>query len=226
MRFTDYLTRFVRIASRWEEDALGSTKIGYRTASFIPEGPSCPAQLGSGIFFGDESTVARELAINASRIEAWRRTTSYHYCALVRTHHLISCHSSFLNLQQDFQRAQATNSFKGFDVLHQLFRLRYAKNISDDEVEVIMRTIAENVQTYDQVIEVNRHVSRKKLKKLIAMLQLQLLAYMTPHSGGLLQLSFGLLHQQKCVREKTVDILNELRLHPVRISFEFRISRS
>jgi hypothetical protein len=157
MRLTDYVTRFVRIASRWEEDVLGSTKIGYRTASFIPEGPSCPAQLGSGVFFGDEATAVRELAANASRIEAWRRTTSYHYCVLVRSSFISRRVYSLFSptLQQDFQRAQATNSVKGFDVLHQLFRLRYAKTISDDEVEFIMRTIAENVQTYDQVIEVS-----------------------------------------------------------------------
>lgn len=83
MKFTDYVSRFIRIASRWEEDAQGSTNIGYRTMSFIPEGPSCQAQLGSGIVSADDQRVARELSVNAARVEAWRRTPSYKYCVVV-----------------------------------------------------------------------------------------------------------------------------------------------
>lgn len=43
----------------------------------------------------------------------------------------------------------------------------------------------------------------------------QLLAHIPPHVGGLLPLSFCLFHQQEPVREATLDIFNELRLHPV-----------
>lgn len=46
------------------------------------------------------------------------------------------------------------NPMQGFDVPHQLWRLRHAKRITDGEAELIMRSIAENVQTYDQVTEV------------------------------------------------------------------------
>jgi hypothetical protein len=84
MKVTDYVTRFVRIAARWEEDMSISTKIGHRSASYIPEGPSCPAQLGSGVVFGDEQSATKELALNACRIEAWRRTDTYKYCVMVR----------------------------------------------------------------------------------------------------------------------------------------------
>jgi hypothetical protein len=69
----------------------------------------------------------------------------------------------------------------------------------DTEVELIMRAIADNVQSYDQVIE--------------------LLAYLTPHSGGLLHMSFGLFHQQEAIRDTTVDIFNELRAYPVGVLF-------
>lgn len=45
---------------------------------------------------------------------------------------------------------------------------------------------------------------------------LQFLSYMTPQTGGLSQLSFGLLHQQESIRERALDLLEELRLYPVR----------
>lgn len=77
-RFTEYLQRFIRLASRYEEDVLGMTTIGYPSASFN-EGPGDSSQLGSGIVFLDENAGARELAANASRIEGWRRTKTYLY---------------------------------------------------------------------------------------------------------------------------------------------------
>ena len=43
-----------------------------------------------------------------------------------------------------------------------------------------------------------------------------MLALVPPHQGGLLPLGLGLLHPQEIIRECTVDILNELRLYPVR----------
>ena len=50
---------------------------------------------------------------------------------------------------------------QGFDVVHQLWRLRHAKRMSDGEAELIMRTLSENVQTYDQVTEVRESVRRQ-----------------------------------------------------------------
>ncbi|TFY69315.1 hypothetical protein EVG20_g3200 [Dentipellis fragilis] len=179
-RFTDYVQRFVRLASKYEEDVLGLTTIGYPSASFN-EGHGDHPQLGSGIVFIDEGAGQRELAIHASRIEGWRRTKTYQY------------------FQQDFERSLRTNALQGFDVMHQLWRLRHAKNMNDLEVELIMRSMAENVQTYDQVVE--------------------LLALSPPHSGGLLPLSYGLFHQQELVRDLTVDLFNQLRVFPVGVQF-------
>jgi hypothetical protein len=51
----------------------------------------------------------------------------------------------------------------------------------------------------------------------------QLLAYLTPHGGGLLHLSFGLFHQQESIRDITVDIFNELRAYPVRCPLFFHL---
>lgn len=46
------------------------------------------------------------------------------------------------------------DAIQGFDVAHQLFRLRNAKSMSEAEVTTIMRALAENVKTYDQIVEV------------------------------------------------------------------------
>ncbi|KAF5380434.1 hypothetical protein D9615_004661 [Tricholomella constricta] len=180
MRFTEYVTRFVRLASRYEEEVAGSTKIGFPSAVFT-ELPGRHPQLGGGIAFNDEATCMRELTANAQRIEAWRKTNSYQYCVA------------------DFMKFQANNAIKGFDVLHQLFRLRHAKTMSDSEVSAIMRTFADSVKTYEQVVE--------------------LLACLIPHGGGLLHLGFGLFHQKESVREATVDLFNQLRAYPVGVLF-------
>lgn len=77
MRFTEYVARFVRLASRYEEVATGATKLGYSSAQFVD------GSLGSGIVFPDEAAAFKELAANASRIEGWRRSRSYQYCVQV-----------------------------------------------------------------------------------------------------------------------------------------------
>lgn len=62
----------------------------------------------------------------------------------------------YLTDGQDFQKLRATDAIQGFDLLHQLSRLRLVKNLSDTEAELIVRTISENVRSYEQVIEVCR----------------------------------------------------------------------
>ncbi|EEB96556.1 hypothetical protein MPER_04294 [Moniliophthora perniciosa FA553] len=71
--------------------------------------------------------------------------------------------------------------------------------MSDAEAYLIMRTLADNVKTYDQVVE--------------------LLSYLMPHSGGLLPLGFGLFHHKESIREATVDLFNHLRQYPVGVLF-------
>lgn len=175
LRFVEYVVRFVRLASRYEEVTSGATKLFYPSAAF-GEG-----SLGSGVVFPDETAALKELAANASRIEGWRRTKLHQYCV------------------SEFQRFQATSAIKGFDLTHQLSRLRFGKNLPDVEVESIMRKIAENVRSYEQVIE--------------------LLAHTPLHLGGLQPLSFCLFHQQEVVREAILDVFNELRAHPIGVVF-------
>ncbi|KAG6920236.1 hypothetical protein DXG01_005005 [Tephrocybe rancida] len=175
MRFTEYVTRFVRLASRYEEEVNGSTRIGFVSSSFSDQ-PGRRVQLGSGIAFADEATGLRELTANAQRIEAWRKTNSYQYCVA------------------DFAKFQANSAIKGFDVLHQLIRLRHGKTLTDAEATLIMRTFADNIKSYEQTVE--------------------LLAYLIPYGGGLIPLGFGLFHQKESVREATIDLFNQLRAFP------------
>ncbi|KAF7376650.1 Protein mesA [Mycena sanguinolenta] len=179
VRFTEYVLRFVRLASRYEEDTTGATKFGHPSCSFDNRQPN--PRLGSGIVFNDEAAGRKELAANSHRIEAWRKTNSYEYaCA-------------------DFRNAQLVDAIQGIDVGHQLFRMRNARSMSDTEVTVIMRTLAENIKTYDQVVE--------------------LLAHLMPHGGGLIHLAFSLFHQKETVRDATVDLFNQLRVYPVGVMF-------
>ncbi|KAL9711825.1 hypothetical protein Ac2012v2_004898 [Leucoagaricus gongylophorus] len=180
MRFTEYVTRFARLASRYEEEVTGATKFGPPSNPFT-EIPGQAPQLGSGIAFADEATYSRELAANAHRIEAWRKTSSYYYCIA------------------DYEKFAALSAIRGFDVLHQLFRIRNGKNLADSEVLAIMRAFADNVKNYEQVVE--------------------LLSLVMPQGQGLLHLGFGLFHRKEAVRDATVDLFNNLRAFPVGVSF-------
>lgn len=73
-RFTDYVQRFVRIASRFEEDGGGSkTTIGYPSSNFS----STAMRLGGGVVFVDDAQMQREMQSNVGRVEGWKLTKSY-----------------------------------------------------------------------------------------------------------------------------------------------------
>ncbi len=72
------------------------------------------------------------------------------------------------DLLQDWKRSLARNPIQGFDLAHQLSRLRYAKSISDGEAELIFRTLAECLHSYDQVTEVRP--STKRVRKTLTSL--------------------------------------------------------
>lgn len=141
-RFTDYVRRFVRVASRWEEDHLGSSSIAPNTKPFtIPSSylntntlEEKIEMLGSGPVFADESQVKKELSINSARIEAWRETRSYQLHCL--------------------RRARGTSTNFGFDAYHQLSRLRVSQKISEVEVQAMHEVLVAKVQTHQEIIEI------------------------------------------------------------------------
>ncbi|GAA5914657.1 hypothetical protein JCM8208_000402, partial [Rhodotorula glutinis] len=139
-RFTDYVARFVRLASRYEEDSTAATTIGFASAPFAASRDGLGA-LGSGIVFADEAAGAREVAANGPRIEAWMRTPSYH------------AH------QAAFRQAQHDSPFPpSFDLVHQLARLRLSRAVGPPEAVLILRTLSELVRTDAQIISLLAHL--------------------------------------------------------------------
>lgn len=155
-RFIEYVTRFVRLASRYEEETQGSTSIGYPSHFFLENAPGRPAQLGSGVIFNDEQTGMKEISGSAPRVEAWRKTNSYQYFMQVTISGLSSEETKLKVCAQDFKKSISSNPIRGFDVVHQIFRLRHAKKMADLEVSMLMQNLADNVKTYDQVVEVSQ----------------------------------------------------------------------
>ena len=78
-RFAEYVYRFLQIASRYEEDTLRLTYVGYPCAQYLSNSRTGQSTLGSGIRFSDEVTGLRELSLNAARIDGWRKSPSYEY---------------------------------------------------------------------------------------------------------------------------------------------------
>lgn len=79
-RFQEYVTRFVQLASQYEDQTYGQTTIGINRINT----PESSKYMGTGLVFSDESSRLKEIAANASRIEGWRATTSYKYLQEVR----------------------------------------------------------------------------------------------------------------------------------------------
>lgn len=116
-------------------------------------------RLGSGLTFFDDSSGVRELQANTSRIEGWKQTKMCKYWEPVRSSplsfSLLASSDPSVPHRKDFQKSLASDAIQGVDVYHQLSRLRHGKNVPDAEVELMMRTFAENLQSYDQVVEVS-----------------------------------------------------------------------
>ncbi|CAE7085332.1 unnamed protein product [Rhizoctonia solani] len=174
-RVTDYVQRFVRLAARWESEVKKFTEIDHQSKVYS-EG-----QLGSGVTFIDEALVVREMPSNSWRINAWRQTSYY------------------ISYRDDFKVHLENRHIKNIDINHLVSRLRYGRNMSDGEADMIMRSLCAYVQTYEEVVE--------------------LLALLPPHHGGLTPLCFGLFHPDGSIRDLTVDFVTNLRSYPIGLQF-------
>ena len=136
-RVTDYVRRFVRLASRWEEENFGATSIDHPSMPYNP----ITGRPGSGLVFfggGSQEEVRRELQANAGRIEGWRRTKCYE-----------AYKADWIAREQNTARP-----VKGFDLQHQISRLRLGKKMANEEVEAVFRTLRDAVVTDEQIIQV------------------------------------------------------------------------
>lgn len=146
-RFIEYMRRFLRLASRYEEDTLGHSSIDFPTRPY----DAVNRRLGSGMIFPNlsQEEVRREIAYNSGRIEGFRRTMAYE-----------DYKSSWMTRDQYVTADSRTAAvLKNVDLLHQLGRLRNAKKMPTDEVEAILRTLLGVVQTGEGLIEVGSRTS-------------------------------------------------------------------
>ncbi|KAK0544318.1 hypothetical protein OC846_006120 [Tilletia horrida] len=174
-RIVDYAIYFSRVVSRHEEHYWGSTKIGW------PSQPFLNGQLGSGLVYPDREMEMREIQINAMRAEGWRNSSAYPL------------------FRQDAVHLEVTREIRSFDVIHQIQRLRRAKQLSYGESDLIFASIAKAARTPDQIVE--------------------LLSYLPAHNGGLSSLAYGLYHPAPPVRNAMVDFFANLFAHPVARKF-------
>lgn len=77
-RFAEYALRFLRLASKYEEEKLGIATIGWPTSPFS----ATHNRLGSGFVLSPESS--RELQLHKPILDAWMNTRSYQLCKQVR----------------------------------------------------------------------------------------------------------------------------------------------
>ncbi|UZJ57230.1 hypothetical protein CBS101457_006550 [Exobasidium rhododendri] len=171
-RFADWTANFLKQVARHEEHFYGQTSIAPKSQPYLN------GQLGSGfISSSDRETEMKEITSSASRIEAFRATECYAtYCA-------------------DEAVRNKNRSITGFDLHHQLARLRKAKRLPSSECELIFSTIARSVKSSDQIIE--------------------LLSLLPAHQGGLFPFSCGLLHSSMTIRVAAQDLLITLTKHPL-----------
>ncbi|KAG0290888.1 hypothetical protein BGZ98_003253, partial [Dissophora globulifera] len=130
-KFQEYVTRFVQLASQYEEQTYGQTTIGLNRHNT----PESAKFLGTGLVFADDASRAREIQANASRIEGWRATTSYKY------------------LQLDHRSWLTSRSIKCMDVKRTISLLKQGRTLSMQEVSMLFRGYLLNISTDEQIIE-------------------------------------------------------------------------
>ncbi|KAF9101080.1 hypothetical protein BGX29_006015 [Mortierella sp. GBA35] len=130
-KFQEYVTRFVQLASQYEDQTYGQTTIGINRINT----PESSKYMGTGLVFSDDGSRSREIAANASRIEGWRATTSYNY------------------LQEDHKAWLATRSIRCMDVKRVISLLKLARSLSAQDVSTLYRGFLQNIVTDEQIIE-------------------------------------------------------------------------
>lgn len=162
-RFIEFAANFVRSTARHEEYYYGSTTLA------PPCQPFLNGQLGSGALYADRETELKDIQVNASRIDGWRNTNAY------------------VQLLADVTAQGSFGSLVTFDLGHQIARLRRAKKMNTSEYELVFTSLARNIRTQDQIIE--------------------LLAALPIHHGGLFAISNGLFHPSRLVQASAHEIL-------------------
>ncbi|KAF3903765.1 hypothetical protein ABW20_dc0103498 [Dactylellina cionopaga] len=124
-RWRDWVIRFTRIATAFEEAVYGASAlwIGHEENHVIK---------GHGYVWADEALKTRDLTANAARIEGWRGTRSY------------------LTLVQESAQLYQAKPIKIVDLHHQIDRLRVLR-LSHEESEKIYMVLKHYVDDYEEI---------------------------------------------------------------------------
>lgn len=171
-RFRLYLLRFIEVASEYEKMNYGKTKIGYSTDNIKDK-----YNLGVGAYFSNEVSKRREISYNINRIEGWKQTKSYELYV------------------KDFHNNLIRQTIRTVDVRRQAIVLRYEPSIQVERLNAILKALAENITTDEQVSE--------------------LLIHFLHNQGGLFPIASSVLHTSESIRINCTKILVRLDYSPI-----------
>jgi len=171
-RFRLYLLRFIEVASEYEKMNYGKTKIGYSNDNIQDK-----YNLGVGAYFSNEASKRREISYNINRIEGWKQTKSYELYV------------------KDFHNKLLRQTIRTVDVRRQAIVLRYEPSIQIERLNTILKALAENITTDEQVTE--------------------LLIHFLHNQGGLFPIASSVLHTSESIRINCTKILVRLDYSPI-----------
>ncbi|KAK0723100.1 docking domain of Afi1 for Arf3 in vesicle trafficking-domain-containing protein [Lasiosphaeria miniovina] len=207
-KWRDWVVKFTRIAAAFEESVYGASAL--YIGSDEHDTTAAGVGGGHGYVWCDESSKAKELAGNVTRIEGWRNTRSYYSFIQVRKRRETSpfpvlwgglasvIHAAFdpeltepLH-PQDVAQLYTVRPLKGLDLHHMHDRLR-TQRLSPMQSRELYSTFAKYVHSYDEIC---------------------LLLSVAPEShAGLFYVALGLFHKDRDVRIKTADLLERIAEH-------------
>ncbi|KAK3944289.1 protein mesa [Diplogelasinospora grovesii] len=131
-KWRDWVVKFTRIAAAFEESVFGASAL-YIGSVDEPGNVNPPDLLGGhGYVWPDETTKAKELAGNVTRIEGWRNTRSYY---------------SYI---QDLAQLYTVRPLKELDLHHMHDRLR-TQRLTPLQGKEIYLTLSKYVHSYDEI---------------------------------------------------------------------------
>lgn len=193
-KWRDWVTKFTRIAAAFEESVYGASALYVGSDEYEAPAATVPAGIaGHGYVWCDETSKARELAGNVTRIEGWRNTRSYYSFIQVRpVALLLMIARDSLTLFQDVAQLYQVRPLKNLDLHHMHDRLRTQKLTPMQSKEIYL-ALSRYVFSYDEIC---------------------LLLAVAPEShAGLFYVALGLFHKDREVRVKTADLLERVADH-------------
>ena len=219
-KFRAYITRFTRIAAAFEEVVYGASPLYVITPA---EGDNLDSPIartapttngaatndrtalpkGHGYVWSSEDLKNRELAASAARIEGWRNTRSYYtFISDLATREATVPKPPTTPVDAKTPSGSIVKPKPRFDLYHALSRLRALK-LTSLEAGAIYLALSAYCTDYDSILE---------------------LLELTPMAeAGLFYVTLGLWHEDRRVRQGTVELLDRIRKHECGRHFYARV---